>query len=86
VEKKWCRAKCQMHSDHGVESDSIDEDEDNDNASVGSELWAIPDASLDASTTDSVSTFPGEVPSAFPIVEKTKFPTLPALFLDQLPR
>lgn len=46
-----------MRRDSDVETDLTDEDGDNDDdASAGSELWAIPDASLDAPTVDSVLT------------------------------
>uniref|UniRef100_A0A804RCC4 Uncharacterized protein n=1 Tax=Zea mays TaxID=4577 RepID=A0A804RCC4_MAIZE len=39
-----------MRRYRGVEINSTDEDGDDDDVSVGSKLWAIPDASLDALT------------------------------------
>lgn len=45
VEKKRWRVEHQMQRDRCAEIDSINEDEDDDdNASAGSELWSIPDA------------------------------------------
>jgi hypothetical protein len=72
-----------MRRDSDADTNSTDEDgddDDDDDASAGSELWAILDASLDASTVDSVLAFPGRVVGVFPIVEEADFPKLPALF------
>jgi hypothetical protein len=79
VEKIRRRAKRQMRRDHGVETDSTNEDEDDD-ASAGSGFWAIPDTSLVALTSDSVSSFLGEATIDFPAVEEADFKELPALF------
>lgn len=69
-----------MHRDCGVETDSTDEDGDDDATSAGSELWAIADASLDASMTDSILAFPRETVSTFPIMEEVDVLELPTLF------
>ncbi|KAL5682681.1 hypothetical protein ACJX0J_009066, partial [Zea mays] len=66
VEKPRRRAEHQMRS-RGTETFSIDEDgDDDDDANAGSELWAIPNASLDASTVDPVPTLP-VVPADTPL-------------------
>jgi hypothetical protein len=83
VEKKRRRATRQMHRDYGAETDSADEDEDDD-ASAGSEFKAIPDTSLAASTLDSVSAFSGGATSDFPIMEEADFPELLALFFGSM--
>lgn len=79
VSKKRRRTERHMRRDRGAKSDSIDEDKD-DEASVGSEFWAIPNTSLAMSTADSVLAFSGEVASDFLIVEEDNFLELPALF------
>jgi hypothetical protein len=80
VEKPRRRAEHQMRS-RGTETFSIDEDgDDDDDANAGSELWAIPNASLDASTVDPVPTLPGKANSAFPIVEEADFSNSPPCF------
>jgi hypothetical protein len=74
------KAKRQMHRDCGAKTDSTNEDGDDDDASTGSKLWAILDASLYTSITGSALAFPCETPSTFPIMEEADFLELPDLF------
>jgi hypothetical protein len=64
-----------------MSTDSIDEDgDDDDDASAGSKLWAILDASLNGSMANFVPVFPSEAIGAFTIMEEANFLELLALF------
>jgi hypothetical protein len=85
VEKKRRRAKFQIRRDHGAETDSTNKDEDDDeDASAGSDLWAILDAALAVSIADSTFNFPSRAASAFPIMEEDDFPEFTAQFFGSM--
>lgn len=72
-----------MRRYRGVEINSTDEDGDDDDVSVGSKLWAIPDASLDALTVGFAMAFSSNTVSTFLAVEEADFQDLPTIFLGR---